>query len=190
MDAIYRFDEMALRAALGDLSPRHRTAFALLCATRLAPAFEHATVPRETFASYHEQLWQHLLIDQPALPKVKALRALVESLLPDAEGEAPHAEDAMAALLFAYRCAIGGDPVEASWAAERAYNTLDTYVQDREGLDPRATGGEDAILRHSLIQAEFQRQQQDIRVLRDTSDDNLLRLATLRANAEGARLFG
>ena len=47
--------------------------------------------------------------------------------------------------------ALSGNPENAAWSAERAYNTLDTYVQNTEDIDPNASGGEDAILRHPLI---------------------------------------
>jgi hypothetical protein len=123
--AIYRFNPTALRAALEDLSPRRRTTFSLLCATRLAPAFQHRTVTRETFGSCHAELWKHILTGPTAVPIPQALHTSVEALVPDEEGEAPHAEDAIAALEFACRCAISGNPEEAAWSAERAYNTLD-----------------------------------------------------------------
>src|SRR5262245_49626325 len=75
------------------------------------------------------------------------------------------AEDATAALAYALRCRKTGKAQEAAWAARRAYDALDDYVINREGIDTNAPDGDIRVLAHPLIQAEFERQNRDFEEL-------------------------
>jgi hypothetical protein len=99
----------------------------------------------------------------------------------------------VAALVYAYRTAIGGEAQDAAWAAERVYNALDTFLQGW-GYAPAAPGGEEALRGHPLVQAELRRQAEDLVALgemegRSSAGETLEGLRG-RADADAAHVFG
>jgi len=76
------------------------------------------------------------------------------------------AQDAASALAYALRCRRNGEADESAWAARRAYETIDNYVINHEGIDTNEPGTEMLVLSHPLIQAELTRQNRDVEELR------------------------
>jgi hypothetical protein len=73
--------------------------------------------------------------------------------------ERAYAEDAAAALGYAFRARMTGDPQEAAWASRRAYEAIDHFVQ---GKSSGTTLDDAAILSHPLVQSELARQERDL----------------------------
>jgi hypothetical protein len=189
-----RFDRDRLRADLAGLPAGMRAVFALLCARRLAPAYERAGSERRAFAELHARLRRHLTGDRATVSELTAATARVEAMLPDEEGAAPYAGDAVAALAYAFRAAARGDTADAAWAAERVYNALDAFAQEAEAYETGTAGGEEALRRHPLVQAELRRQDADVAALRalQRSEVESSTLDDLcgQADAAAASLFG
>lgn len=196
METESRFDRGQLRVALQRLTPRSRAVFAALCARRLAPAYARADGAASenasgAFAELHAQLWRGLAGDSLGASVLEEAIGRALALLPAEEGDEPLAEDAVAALVYAFRTAAGGEAQDAAWAAERVYNALDTFLQGW-GYDPGALGGEEALRGHPLIQAELQRQAEDLTVLREMEGSSLAggALEDLRGRTDAAQVFG
>jgi len=145
-----------LRSELSALPPRLRGAFAALCARRLAraPGILETGIESRAFADLHAQLWA-AVTDTRTQPELTAAAERALSLIPEDD------HDALAALTYALRAASGGDPKDAAWAAERVYNALDAFLQD-QGLEVGSPDSEAALLGHPLVQAELQRQADDL----------------------------
>jgi hypothetical protein len=102
------------------------------------------------------------------------------------------AEDAAAAVVYALRCRQNGKSQESAWAALRAYDALDHFVTTQEDIDPSTAGAEERIISNPLIQAEFMRQQRDLRelVAVDPQDESTLaQKIRQRAKAESSGVF-
>ena len=189
MSIVLQFDSVRLRSELSDLPPRLRGAFAALCARRLAraPGILETGVESRAFAELHAQLWAAVTDtrSRPADTAAAAERAL--SLIPEDD------HDALAALTYALRAASGGDPKDAAWAAERVYNALDAFLQD-QGFEVGSPDAEAALLGHPLVQAELQRQADDLVALRaiHASDVPPAAVESLRNRADAAaeHIFG
>jgi hypothetical protein len=193
-----RFDRDRLRAELRSLSPKSRAVFAALCARRLASSrVSTGEVPSEgegnVFANLHAELWSSLIGQPRSKRELKAASGRALALLPAEEGDQPFADDAAAALVYAFRTAVGGEPQDAAWAAERIYNALDTFLQV-QSYDLGAPGGEDALRQHPLVQAELRRQSADLEALGEMERHRLaggaLEDLRERADAAAAHVFG
>ena len=176
-----RFDETALLQRLERLPRALRVAFAAACAQRMLPAYNAFSAvngqgsPDEVDQAMG-RVWSGLF--DPGVPEVERDIARVMELIPreDADEwlpEQPYAEDATAALVYALRTAKSGEAQEAAWAARRVYEALDHHVMNRLGIE-----GEEEVLDHPLIQAEFVRQDRDLAMLE--------RAAGTDASARGA----
>ena len=176
-----RFDETALLQRLERLPRALRVAFAAACAQRMLPAYNAFSAvngqgsPDEVDLAMG-RVWSGLF--DPGVPEVERDIARVMELIPreDADEwlpEQPYAEDATAALVYALRTAKSGEAQEAAWAARRVYEALDHHVMNRLGIE-----GEEEVLDHPLIQAEFVRQDRDLAMLE--------RAAGTDASARGA----
>ena len=82
---------------------------------------------------------------------------------------------------------------DAAWAAERVYNALDAFLQD-QGFEVGSPDAEAALLGHPLVQAELQRQADDLVALRaiHASDVPPAAVESLRNRADAAaeHIFG
>jgi uncharacterized protein YjaG (DUF416 family) len=195
----------ALRRRLDQLDPAGRAAFAAACAERLLPAYRrfHEQTGRgepQALAVALATLWRQLAGQEvPAAELERQARRAVALLDEPAEGEwselSPYAEDAVAAVAYALQCYLQGESQQAFWAAYCVYRTLDTFIDDRDHLDPNAPGVAERIAADPLIQAELARQAEDLADLAATRDQPAERAALLpqlrdRAVRHGARLFG
>ena len=163
-----RFEAKELGAKLAELPMWSRALFAALCARRLAPAYtasgaQDAERKAALFAELHARLWRALASHQQQASELAAAAEAALTLLPpDEEREAELAEDAVAALAYALRAMSGDDAQNAVWAAERAYNAVDAFVQAESLASGNTVIDDGALLRHPLVQAELQRQHEDL----------------------------
>jgi hypothetical protein len=104
--------------------------------------------------------------------------------------ERSYAVDAAAAVVYALSCRKSGDVQEAVWAAQTAYSALDRFVIEVFDLPVIDKSDEPRVLSHYLIQAEFSRQQRDLReVEAETDFVGLAERLRTRAKAESATVF-
>jgi len=77
-------------------------------------------------------------------------------------------------------------------AARRAYEALDHFVIDQEGVGVIEPGGETRVLSNPLVQAELARQQRDLRELLDADEadePSVVRRLRLRAEEDSKKFF-
>ena len=201
---IYAYDEASNIAQLQQLPLRLKVLFALLAALRILPAYGrfNAKTGRGDAAALQEladRLWLDV-IGQPmtdAEARASADRAL--ALVPleddgwDEETQA-YAEDAAAALAYAFRVRVTDDPQEAAWAARRVYEAADHLATTTSALAVGAATNERVILSHPVVQAELTRQRRDLQEVAELARRNVIdkEIAQLRARseAEAASFFG
>jgi Protein of unknown function (DUF416) len=124
---------------------------------------------------------------------VDACTALVprEDEAPWVEEQAA-AEDGAAAVAYALRCRQSGEAKESAWAGRRAYEALDHFVINQEGIDTNPPGAEQRVLSHPLVQAELARQRRDLDELLAIGDADVREVAARlrdRARRDAAIFF-
>jgi uncharacterized protein YjaG (DUF416 family) len=194
-----QYDEKQLAGELEQLAPAARAGFAAACAERLIPAY--ISFSRHRGRTDHADLGDALvrlwtdLTGGPTLGEA-VLTELIdrcEDLVPSDEdkdwsAESAYAQNAAAAVAYALRCRAEHASQEAVWAARQAYEAIDQSVIDRDHVDVNVPHVEEIIRRHPLIQAELQRQRQDLSDLRSDQPD-FVRIRQ-RARRDGEQLFG
>lgn len=183
---MYSFDENALTGELGVLSSRARIAFAAAAATRQLVNFERlaresdagsAQRPREITV----QLWTDLQAAAIDRATWSARLDEVMNLLPEESDDwvIGHAlaDDALSSLAYAIRCLLTPKPLEAAWAARRAYEAADQAAIRVLAVQPGLPNTEEAIKSHGFVQRELARQRSDLSLLRSDSVDEVRRQA-------------
>lgn len=198
LSAVLRFQPDRLRSELEALSPSSRAVFAALCARRLAHRYTVGGArldasALERFAELHRHLWDLATAVESDHEAAAAAAAQALVLIPAGDDADLFAEDAAAALVYALRTLASGEAEEAVWAAERACDALESFLQ-QTGIGLGADGGEELLVRHPLMQAELVRQADDVRALRDVESRRLpgaaLHQLRDRADAAGPHIFG
>jgi uncharacterized protein YjaG (DUF416 family) len=201
-NAIFTYDEAGNVKLLERLPSRLRVVFALLCALRLLPAYQrfHSRTRRgdpKELGAMVEKLWADCIETTMQDDEVGKYSARCVELVPSEdegwdEETQPYAEDAAAAVAYAFRARQTGNPQEAAWAARRIYESLDRYVQTITEVAPGDPEDELAIMSHPAVQAELARQQRDLADLAELAelDDITQPLRGLRERSEReARAF-
>lgn len=170
------FEESGLREALEDLRAVYRFAFAAACAQRLWPCFETfcrwkcRADDRLVVEHSLDALWESLTTTAPDRLRLNAMAEQLHELIPNeddaAEAHSPYAEDAAAAIFYAIRARLDDDIQPIIWSARRVYEALDNFVI-RSGFVKAGLPSKSIGLAHPLIQRELQRQQEDLRLLKD-----------------------
>jgi len=146
-----------------------------------------------------DRLWRDLAGDQMSSSQIAAALQRCIALIPrEDEGpwvaEQAYAEDAAATVAYALRAWSNGDEREAAWAARRAYDALDHFVNNRFGLAPGTPGWEEQVANHPLVQDELRRQERDLGEMgRAGSADQVRTLVAetrVRAQQEAKIFFG
>ncbi|MEM8963560.1 MAG: DUF416 family protein [Acidobacteriota bacterium] len=196
---MHTFDEKAILEAMHDLEPWRRTLFALSCATRLIDSYErfHQRTGRgdsKGLRSLAENLWKDLAGAEMTTGDVEAGLEAALALLPDEKAydtiSQPYAEDAAAALAYAFQARKSGDPQYPAWAARRVYEAVDSFVVAETDAVIGESETEQKIVAHPLVQAELARQERDIELL-EAADFEAPQLEAMRQRGieEGQRLF-
>ncbi|MBS2018400.1 MAG: DUF416 family protein [Deltaproteobacteria bacterium] len=179
------FDEEALVRALDACPPLARAVFAAACVERLRRAYvsfarASGLVDGERrFVQLLDDLWRAL--ERPLDVSVERRKAAVDAaiaLIPDADDELydPYAEDAAAALLYAWECLATGESQPAAWAARRSHEAVDQLVIRPPSVEIGDPAAEARILAHPLIQAALERQRADLVDLRSFDDSAAARV--------------
>jgi hypothetical protein len=189
----YEYSEAENLRLLDGLTPEARGVFALVCASRLLPAyrrFHEATGLGDPSGveALAGTLWAIASSEGTDESSLREAAYECEQLVPSEdegwdEGTQPYAEDAVAALAYAFRARLTGQAQEAAWAGRRAYEALDHYV--RNVLDNKDEAG---TLSHPLVQAELGRQRRDLLELAKFEDE-AVPVFRRRAEAEAALIF-
>ena len=198
------FDESQLIVSLKRLPAQLRVAFAAACAERLMPAYRLFSTPDERFVSNEvehslEQVWADPRPAKNAAELERQIEA-VTALIPQEDSvqgpwtqEATNAQNAGMAVIYALRAKLTGEAQEAAWAARVAYEALDNFVINKDRIDTNKPGEEPRVLLHSLVQAELNRQERDVRELLAASDRDVAMMVNQlrdRARAEAVVFFG
>jgi uncharacterized protein YjaG (DUF416 family) len=199
---ILRFNEESLKTELNRIAVPLRVVFAAAVAERLLPAyvsFSHKTGRGNPHLLIEilERLWRDIDGMKMDPEELQQNIDLSMELVPK-EDEKPWipdqawAEDAAVAVVYALCTRQNGKSQNSAWAARRAYDALDDFVTTQEDIDPSTAGAEERIISNPLIQAEFMRQQRDLRelVAVDRQDESTLaQKIRQRAKAESVGVF-
>ncbi len=192
-----------LTAGLVRLQPASRAIFAAACAERLlsAAAFSaRAGRPAQgELAFLLARLWRDLVGERMTDAELEAgIHACEELSAREADSplleDQPYEDDGATAVAYAFGCRQNGESAEAAWAAHEAYAALDNYVLNQEnggGPSIMTPGDTLRVLAHSLVQAEFARQQRDLADLAAAgADPSIADVLRDRAKKDGAVFFG
>jgi uncharacterized protein YjaG (DUF416 family) len=199
---ILKFNETSLMRELDRIPGRLRAVFAAAVAERLLPAYvsfsrKTARGNPDLLTEILERLWRDIDGVKMSPEELQQSIDLSMELIPQ-EDEIPWildqawAEDAAVALVYALCTRQNGKSQDAMWAARRAYDALDHFVTNQEDIDPSTAGAEERILSNPLIQAEFIRQQRDLRELSALVPEDqptLVQKIRQRAKAESIDVF-
>ncbi|MCY3001214.1 MAG: DUF416 family protein [Planctomycetota bacterium] len=189
-----KFDEAALTSQLSQLSRKLRVIFAAACAERLAPAYrcfvsaDGANHPNELERALQD-VWDNPERTTSAYDSEEKIDALIELIPQEENVEAPrsqaasNAESAGTAIVYALRTRLIGGPREAVWAARAAYEALDNFIINTEGISITTAEGESRVLMHPLLQAELRRQRRDLDELCSPTEPSVAIVERLRARA-------
>lgn len=158
------YDETELAMRLSALSAPARTAFAGACSCRIATAAASRGADMHLVFHAIDQI-RDFAAGRPICKPDELEAELIASI--HGEDEAPGfdasiIEDALAAAAYGLRCTANGDPMNAVWAARRAYEAVDRYAGLRQNETAFTDEVEAAILSHPLVQSELQRQRRDV----------------------------
>lgn len=160
---IVDFAPARLRDQLSGMELRARGTFAAAAAERLHPFYPRyvrrtGSGSIETVRGFLDALWSQLIAGERLNNDLASAQTL--ALVPPEDpwvDEQPHAEDAIAALVYAFGAFDKADPQEAVWAVQCAFNTVDYHVGSVLRVDDHRM-----ILEHPLVQAELRRQHRDL----------------------------
>lgn len=129
------FDEQAVIAMTQSMGLIPGLAFALACATRVAPAVRRASTEFGDYDVITSEAWALLgrvSEDNDSWKRLESRALRMMDALSEQEGElwADCAEDALACLAYAARLALGMGPENAGWSARRAYEAAERFDQD------------------------------------------------------------
>ena len=199
---ILRYNEELLKKELNRMAVPLRVVFAAAVAERLLPAY--VTFSQKTgrgnphlLTEILERLWRDIDGIKMDPEELQRNIDLSMELIPqdDEEPWIPDqtwAEDAAVAVVYALCTRQNGRSQDSVWAARRAYDALDHFVTTQEDIDPSTAGAEERIISNPLIQAEFMRQQRDLRelVAVDRQDESTLaQKIRQRAKADSISVF-
>jgi uncharacterized protein YjaG (DUF416 family) len=197
------FDKTALIAQLERLPNRLRVAFAAACAERQLPnyfRFAEATgqESRHRLFGALRCVWEDIEGRPVGSSGLRECLDTCMSLLPkEDEGDlyrlGCYAEDAVAAVAHAIEARLKSDAHEAAESAHKAYAALDEYISELLNFRSIGRNEEATIVAHPLVQAEFQRQREDLIRLQDIAKNPASErevIAELRRRAEAdAKIF-
>lgn len=170
------FNKAYLSTSLNQLPAKLRTVFAALCAERQLPAsmdfYRRIEGDRWNFI---QNLLSDVWSDLEESSQMQQLEQKIDRLMRIVPQEddykeqwsqkATNAQNAGMTLVYVLRTMQTGDVQEAIWSAQVAYEALDNWVINSEHIDINVPGAGKIILAHSILQAELQRQRDDLRDL-------------------------
>ncbi|MEH6413924.1 DUF416 family protein [Pseudomonas sp. CGJS7] len=165
---MFQFD--LLTTELNKMSSIRRSLFAVMTAERLTPFFRHHAGANlaavEVVNKALNFVWRG--ISHPAPSSNENTQGVeqinfVQRVIPDEDDPAhfsAQADDAAAALIYAIRSLSSQDPRDAAWAAQRAYDSVDNFINrlpDSTGFIPSTY-----VDNHPLLDEELSVQKADL----------------------------
>lgn len=201
---VIKFDYAGLVAELERLPVPLRVAFAAASAVRQMPAYRRFHEQTgEGDPAVLERALEDVWMDAMGAKKEFAFEGHlgeVMALIPQEDEisgqwteEATYAQDAGMSVAYALRTRTTGAAQEAAWAASVAYEALDHFVINREGIDTNKPGAEERVLSDPIVQAELARQRRDLDELcaaTPTDVRDVVARVRDRAKAEAEIFFG
>jgi len=182
-----------LLGRLTRLPERHRLAFALACASRLAKPYDAV---REQGSLGGPDLTQVLLpalwdfaSGGPAADWISWAESIGQSL-PTSEDEAAAKHfvfnDTLAAAAYALDTATSFEPQNAAWAANLAYDVANAFAQEKLDFETYTPTIEAALLNDPTVQEELGRQARDLADLEADPSGHAVDVTRRRALVESA----
>lgn len=164
------YDEASQVRELTKLSSRLRAVFALACALRMVPAygrFQSKTGIGDSAAlkSLADALTEDLASEPNRREVVDEMLRRCMNLIPSEDASwdeetQPYAEDAAAALAYAFRTRLNQSAQEAAFAGRRAYEAVEHYAAALSADRPTGSPSSRAV-----VQLELVRQRRDLQDL-------------------------
>jgi hypothetical protein len=198
------FELKRVTADLEALPERARLCFAAACLERQLPTFFAYTAQtgRDSATAEFGVSLIRRVVGGEEVGEIQLKRALKACMASDIlEGDKhrlwPYADNALTGVCYTLQAALTAASVEAARSAMRAYDSLLDYVK----YEIRHPGGKpftiskaeyEEIARHTLVQAELQRQRRDMAELSIPSGDfaSTARVIQERAQLEASMFFG
>lgn len=166
-----KYDEEAMVERLRGLPPVQRTLYALLCVSRILPAYRRYQEKTghgdaDAVEAVAERLWEAVEGGSVERLDLEAGLSLVSSLMPsedDWDDETqPYAEDALAALAYAIRAQLTEDPQEAAWAGRRCYEAAEYLASSLDTVDSTKRRSPAVADLLPIVKAELEQQNRDL----------------------------
>jgi uncharacterized protein YjaG (DUF416 family) len=193
------FDRSDVQTGLADLSEWQRVAFAVSCIEILVPSYARFAAMEgvgdpELVRTAVDAVWSWLRAspsgDGPAdLPPSSSVRSLVPAE-DDWNEWAPQAEDAVASLYYLLEFLQTDDVQFLNYVAERAFSAVDELTARQMDLGVIDEPGRRALAEASAVQAELARQQEAMRVIRNSADGDESVLGWLKTTSESLAVGG
>jgi uncharacterized protein YjaG (DUF416 family) len=178
---ILSFNDQWLINKLDHMHPVFRTLFAAIAAERLFHAYlRYSRLTGrgnpKALGEALNRLWGEIAGRCTIPESAKETLEHVMTLIPREDDgpwvrEQAWAEDAAAALAYAFRCRESGRSADAAWAARRVYEAIDHFVVTNNAIDTSLQGTNERVLSSPLVQSELLRQRRDIdELLADDAD--------------------
>lgn len=191
-----RYDEAQLVQVLAAETKAARAAFSAASAERLQPLyvwFHEVSGQGDpgVLRAALDTVWD-LILGREARDGLQRLQDAAESLVTDDEDEnwveqTAYAQNAAAAVAYAVRSWISGDPEDAVLAATQLYEAADYAAQ--QDIDLNAPGAEDVILGQPVVQEALKGIDDDLRgVSRPGDSPEIVKEVRDTARTGGARL--
>jgi uncharacterized protein YjaG (DUF416 family) len=188
-----KWQEDELMEALMGLPRNHKIAFAASCAERLAPAYDlfasiNSIEEREVLHNALDYAW-HLCLTRKSKHRYYSILTILEELLAGMEDAAEdrlesYAADAVACLIYTLRCYCSGSPEYAVFAAQRAYESADALVSERDDIDFTENNSEERILADPIVKRELEKQKADLRFLTQQNNLDAFLLKSMREESK------
>lgn len=199
-----KFDESKLIADLKRLPIPLRVAFAAACAERQMLGYrlfraQANQVAPDALEEALEEVWAEPSTTNNTDELEQQVEAMMALIPQENNVEEPwtqtatNAQNAGMAVTYALRTKLTGEAQDAAWAARVAYEALDSFVINKEGIDTNKPNEELRVVSHPLVQAEFERQERDLRDLLAASGGEYAEVVTKirdQARLESSLFFG
>ena len=190
-----RFDQQELEEDLSKLSHRHRVAFCASVCERLLP--HYIAFSRQVgwgdpmlLRNLLDEVWRFVTGESPRPDRLSKYALACDRAIPHTEDHTHDltsaALDAATAICETLKCTADGDVRRCGEIGGYGRDTVDMYVQLRDGIEASDPTLEARILADPLMQQELAKQASDLKVLAETKDIDSTIVEQLRGNGRGS----
>ncbi|WP_408951392.1 DUF416 family protein [Lysobacter sp. Hz 25] len=190
------FEFQKLVTHLESIEYARRSLFAVMTAERLAPFFRRyaSLLPDgvEVLDGGLDYVWSRISTEKLGADQREGSLILsqIEHLIPPEDSSelfSAQADDAASSLMYAIRSLYSPDPREAAWAAQRAYDTVDNFVNNLP--DSTGTISKGYIDHSPLLNDELETQRADFALAQSADLTELVKLRS-HSGQNGEELLG